>query len=414
MRLLIVGLNYAPEAVGVGKYTTEAAEWLAARGHEVSVVTAPPHYPEWRIAEGYRGWWYQRRSERGVTVIRCPVWMPRRLSAIQRVLSTVSFALSSAFAQLWQIVRADIVLVIEPTFFSVPFAAALGALARRPVWLHVQDFELAAAQGSGYLRSAGPLVRAGLWLEAWLLRRLDRVSTLGPQMDAYLDRCGVQPQRRAIVPNWVDCSQIRPLERASSFRTCLGIDPDTVVALYSGTFGRKHGLELLVETARALRGLSSLRFVFCGNGSERRSLEQAALGLDNVIWLDLQPVEQLNELLNLADIHLLPQRPDVADAVLPSKLTGMLASGRPIVATAHAGSQVASIVAQAGAVTPPGDSAAFSRAVADLAAGSAARLQLGAEGRAYALAHLDRDPILRHFEAELTAMTVADGAALRP
>ncbi|MFP5306704.1 MAG: glycosyltransferase, partial [Gammaproteobacteria bacterium] len=206
MRLLIVGLNYAPEAVGVGKYTTEAAEWLAARGHEVSVVTAPPHYPQWRIPPGYSAWRYRRTFEQGVEVIRCPMWMPRRLNALQRILSTLSFAISSAPPQLLRFRRADLVLVIEPTFFSVPFAALLGTLARRPVWLHVQDFELAAAQGSGYLRGAGRLARWGAAVEAWLLRRIDRVSTLGQQMDTHVESCGVPPARRAVIPNWVDCT----------------------------------------------------------------------------------------------------------------------------------------------------------------------------------------------------------------
>lgn len=414
MKILIVGLNYAPEVVGVGKYTTEAAEWLSAQGHRVVAVTAPPHYPDWRIAPGYHGGRYQRRIENGVTVIRCPIWMPRKLNAAQRILSTLSFAVSSLPQLLRYVAWSDIVIVIEPTFFSVPFVAALGRLFRRPTWLHVQDFELAAAQGSGYLGHTGRLAHLAMRMEAWMLRRLDRISTLGLRMDAYLDRCGVPAQRRTIIPNWVDCSEIRPLERPSAFRSSLGIGPQTPVALYSGTFGRKHGLELLIDVARALRGISSIRFVLCGNGSERHALERAAMGLNNIIWMDLQPPDLLNELLNLADIHLLPQRADVADAVLPSKLTGMLASGRPIVATAAPESQLAAIVAQAGIVVPPGDARAFVSALVRLEHDTAERQRLGAKGRAYALENLDRTAILQRFERELSAATNPLGAAAQP
>jgi colanic acid biosynthesis glycosyl transferase WcaI len=342
------------------------------------------------------------------------MWMPRRLTAAQRILSTLSFALSSMSAQPGRTRRADLVLVIQPTLFSVPFAALLSALLRRPVWLHVQDFELAAALGSGYLRSDGRLVRWAFRLEAWLLRRLDRVSTLGPQMDAHLAHCGVPPQRRAIVPNWVDCAQIRPLERASTFRARLGIAPEIPVALYSGTFGRKHGLELLIDVARALRGHRPLCFVLCGDGSEKPALQAAAADLDNIIWLDLQPIEQLNELLNLADIHLLPQQPEVAAAVLPSKLTGMLASGRPVVATAAPGSQLAEIVSSAGMALPTRDVAAFANALLRLSADAALRQRLGAVAREHALTHFGKQPILERFEAAMAVLCTERGRMPTP
>lgn len=145
-------------------------------------------------------------------------------------------------------------------------------------------------------------------------------------------------------------------------------------------------------------------FVFCGNGVGRADLVALCDGLPNVRFLELQPVERLGALLGMADIHLLPQRADAADLVMPSKLTGMLASGRPVVATAAPGTQVAMVVEQCGLVVPPGDAGALADAVLFLANDADIRAELGAKARAYAEANLGRDAILSRFECELRSL----------
>ncbi|GAC1617576.1 MAG: hypothetical protein NVS9B13_04450 [Candidatus Acidiferrum sp.] len=185
-------------------------------------------------------------------------------------------------------------------------------------------------------------------------------------------------------------------------RSELGISPQKIVALYSGSMGRKQGLELLPEVIREL-GLSrpDIHFVFCGDGTFRESLESAARNARNVTVLPLQPLEKLNGLLNLADIHLLPQCADAADLVMPSKLTGMLASGRPVVATAAAETQLFRSLQGKGLVTPPGDAKAFCEAIVCLADNGGLRRKLGVAGRAYAVACLDREAILTRLESSL-------------
>lgn len=403
MRILIYGLNYAPEQVGVGKFTTEAAEWLAAQGHDVSVVAAAPHYPEWQLPDGYTHLRYRRERAGGVDVVRCPLWLPREMTSLKRVLCCLSFVATSFVPLLGRCAAGqDILIVIEPTFFAIPPAWLLGRLFRIPVWLHVQDFELEAALGLGMVRG-GVLQRAIRALERVLLRRLHRVSTLTVGMDRHLQALGVVAARRVLFPNWVDCTAIHPLPGHSCLRSELRIAPDSVVLLYAGSLGRKHGLELLVRLARELREESALQLVVAGEGVERPVLERAAAELPNLHLLPLQPAERLNELLNLADIHLLPQRASVADAVLPSKLTGMLASGRPVVATAEPDTELARIVVEAGIVTPPGDVFRMADAVRALAYDLPRRRALGRRARAYAEAKLHRDVVLREFEQALQA-----------
>ncbi len=141
----------------------------------------------------------------------------------------------------------------------------------------------------------------------------------------------------------------------------------------------------------------------CGEGAARQRLRSEYGDLPNVTWLPLQPAERLNELLNLADIHLLPQLADVADLVMPSKLTGMLASGRPIVATANAGSQIAEVVVRCGLVVLPGDPDALATAIRRLGADRGERQRLGEAARNYAIENIESSQILREFERALVS-----------
>jgi len=402
VRILIHGINFYPETAGVGKYTGEMAHSLAVAGHEVRVVTAPPSFPQWRVTPGYSAWrydWQQLPSQpEKLTVCRCPTWVPKNPDGLKRLFHLASFALSSLPVMLWRALwRPDLVLLVEPTFCCAPQALLTARLAGAKAWLHIQDFEVDAAFELGDLTFSRGQALAQTF-ERWLLRKFDRVSAISGQMVSRLLLKGVDQSRCVHFPNWVDTRAIFPLPNPSSLRRKLGIAENAIVALYSGSMGKKQGLDLLVDTARQLLHRSDLRFVFCGDGSYRQVFVEKAKGLSNVTILPFQPSERLNDLLNLADIHLLPQRAGAADLVMPSKLTGMLASGRPVLATATPGTELASAVLGHGIVVPPGDLNAFVSALLDLAADGDLRQTLGHAARKYAVSHLNRDDILRRFE----------------
>jgi colanic acid biosynthesis glycosyl transferase WcaI len=420
MKILVYSLNYYPELTGVGKYTGEMARWLAVLGHDVRVVSAPPYYPDWKVSKGFSASMYRKDTcivERSssaskntgtLVVYRCPLWIPRRLSGLTRLLHLGSFAITSLPVMLGHVFwRPDWVWVVEPPLFCAPGALLSSRLCGAKAWLHVQDFEVDAAFDLGMLDGRF-LRRIVLAAERWLLRRFDRVSTISERMLVRLDSKGLATEKRVLFPNWVDTDQIFPMDDLSSessrghgLRQELGLSDDAVVALYSGNMGQKQGLEIVIEAARRLGTSESIYFVMCGQGAAFERLHTMAEGLKNVMWLPLQPVERLNELLNLADIHLLPQRADAADLVMPSKLTGMLSSGRPVVATAAEGTEVWSVVEGRGINTPPGDVSAFAEAIKVLADDKAQRSVLGEAGRLYAVEHLNRDAVLGRFEEEL-------------
>lgn len=405
MRILIYGLNFIPELTGTGKYSGEMAAWLAEQGHEIRVVTAPPYYPEWRIKQGYSGWRYtteQTPEGRKLLIYRCPLWVPSKPRTITRLLHLFSFMLSSLPVMFWQIGwRPQIIIVIAPTILSAPAGWLVARLTGATVWLHVQDFELDVAQDLGQFR-VGPGKKLISEIERFWLARFDRVSTISMRMLDRLSDKGISAEYRVLFPNWVDTEIISPLEGVNSFRQKLNIPDSTLVALYAGNMGEKQGLEIVIEAARSLKDRQDIVFVLAGAGAARARLEQLATGLPNLKWLPLQPDERLNELLNMADIHLLPQLADAADRVMPSKLTGMLASGRPVVATAAPATQVAEVVGQCGYVVPPGSVEKLVEALVRLTNDTPGRKRLGQAARRYACRYLDKNVVLESFHAQLS------------
>ncbi|MBO9650008.1 MAG: glycosyltransferase WbuB [Variovorax sp.] len=407
MKLLVYGINFAPELTGIGKYTGEMVAWLAAQGHDVRVVTAPPYYPDWAVWPGYNAGRYTTENWNGAKVIRTPLWVPRKVTGIRRLIHLASFALSSLPALLshWQW-KPDVVWVTEPPLFCSPAAIAFARLRSAKAWLHIQDYEVDAAFELGLLK--GQRMRSFVAsMERRLMRCFDRISTISMRMMERASSKGTEDARLVALPNWADVSSIRPLAGESPYRAELGIHPDAVVALYSGNMGAKQGLELLAETASLLADHRDLHFVFCGNGAGRADLAKRCEKLANVRFLDLQPMERLGDLLGLADIHLLPQRADAADLVMPSKLTGMLSSGRPVVAGARPETELGQVTAKCGIAVPPDDPKSFADAVLSLASQPERRRELGILARAYAEENFDRDAVLRQFERDLKAC-VAD------
>ena len=255
MRIIMLSLNYAPEPVGIGKYSGELARWLASQGHQVRVITSPPYFPAWRLASGYRNR-YTLEQYAGVRVLRCPLWVPCRPSGFTRLLHLASFALSSlSLAQRrW---CPDLVITVAPAFFCAPGTLLLRRLCGRRTlsWLHIQDFELDAAFELGLLK--GRFLRS--LAEAWerrTLRGFDRVSSISTAMVQKLGSKGVDPSRSVLLPNWVDLEVIRPqlgiARQHNPYRRELRIGPDQLVLMYSGSMNKKQGLDLLAEVIHSL------------------------------------------------------------------------------------------------------------------------------------------------------------------
>lgn len=413
MRVLLYTLNYA-ELAGIGKYTREMAEWLGEQGVEVTVVTAPPYYPAWRVEAPYSATRYQEERTGKVSIIRCPLFVPRRATALKRILHLLSFAFTSLPVVLWHALRCrpQLIMVVEPPLFAAPCAWLAARICGATAWLHVQDFEVETAFNLGLLRK-GALHRLVVAAESWLMRRFDRVSTISARMRTHLLAKNIEPDRIDLFPNWVELERIRPLGASSRLRTS-DYAPGDIVVLYSGNLGKKQGLETVIEAATLLNepGDEHIRFIICGDGVERMELEALAQDSGNIAFWPLVPLKRLNELLNLADIHVLPQRRDAADLVFPSKLANMLASGRPVVATANPGTEIATVLHGCGVVVAPGNAPALAHALRSLANDPQRRHALGVAARHAAERRWDKNKVLEDaFRAYFAAHSAAGRVA---
>jgi colanic acid biosynthesis glycosyl transferase WcaI len=339
MKILIYGINYFPELTGIGKYSGEMSGWFAANGHQVRVVTAPPYYPDWRVGEGYSSWKFRREQIAGVDVMRCPLYVPSNPSTIKRLLHLFSFAFSSGLRLLTQLFWSpDVIVCVVPSQFCSPATLLFSILCGARRVIHIQDYELDAMFGLGMAgKSDGSLLtRFAFTLERWLLRRFHVVSTISPSMLTKAKFKGVDIDKLILFPNWSEVQRFREEERDPALLGSLGVNPDNKIVLYSGNIGEKQGLEVVLEAAREVSEHGGITFLIVGEGGGKSRLQAKAaeLSLSNVAFAPLLPYEDLPRLLASADCHLVVQRRGVADAVLPSKLTNILAAGGNAVITA--------------------------------------------------------------------------------
>lgn len=340
MKILVYGINYSPELTGIGKYTGEMVEWMAQQGHEVRVITAPPYYPEWQVGAKYSSWRY-RRENGDATVWRCPLYVPKQPSTLKRLIHLGSFALSSFFPLMaqrrW---KPDRIIGVVPTLFCTPGMRLLAKLSGARTLLHIQDYEVDAMLGLGMAGNgrSGKVAKLASAFERSGLHNVDNVSTISRSMMNKACEKGVAPEKVIFFPNWSEVSRFRevPETLVTALRQRLGLPDERKIILYSGNIGEKQGLESVIAAAEQLREQPWL-FAIVGQGGGKARLEKMAAerGLDNVKFLPLQSYEDLPALLAIGDCHLVIQKRGAADAVLPSKLTNILAVGGNAVITAE-------------------------------------------------------------------------------
>ncbi|WP_347290677.1 colanic acid biosynthesis fucosyltransferase WcaI [Kluyvera georgiana] len=405
MKILVYGINYSPELTGIGKYTGEMVEWMVQQGHEVRVITAPPYYPEWQVGAKYSSWRY-RRENGDATVWRCPLYVPKQPSTLKRLIHLGSFALSSFFPLMaqrrW---KPDRIIGVVPTLFCTPGMRLLAKLSGARTLLHIQDYEVDAMLGLGMAGNgrAGKVAKLASAFERSGLHNVDNVSTISRSMMHKACAQGVAPEKVTFFPNWSQVSRFPevPETLVIALRQRLGLPDERKIILYSGNIGEKQGLESVITAAEQLREQPWL-FAIVGQGGGKARLEKmvAERGLDNVKFLPLQSYEDLPALLAIGDCHLVIQKRGAADAVLPSKLTNILAVGGNAVITAEPQTELGQLCLDnpgiAVCVTP--------ESVPSLVEGIEQALKMpkrNAVARAWAEHSLDKEHVLNQFIADI-------------
>jgi colanic acid biosynthesis glycosyl transferase WcaI len=410
LRIAILGLHYSPEPTGNAPYTASLAAGLLRHGHDVRVITAHPHYPEWRVRDGYGGW---RHTEtiHGVAVTRLSHYVPPQPSGIRRLLSELSFG-ARLLVERWG--SPDVVLLVSPALFSSAVAGLRMRLTwRRPahaVW--VQDLYSLGVVETG--QGGGAIARVMRAVESATLRSAHGVAVIHDRFRDYVvDELGVDHPRVEVIRNWSHVQPAVAVDR-SAMRARFGWGDETVV-LHAGNIGAKQGLENVVEAARLadLAG-SPIRFVLLGDGNQRAAVRAAATGIRSVQFIDPLPDGEFEQMLASADVLLVNERPGMAEAAVPSKLTSYFSTGLPVIAATDAGSVTSGEIATSGGGVrvDAGRPQDLVDAVLDMRADPDGRAEYGAAGRRFRETTLGAEAAIARYASWLTALAAQHGKAV--
>lgn len=407
MRILVLGINYVPEKTSVAPFTTGLCEHLAALGHHVTVVTAFPYYPEWRVWNGYRGEWYRREFIRGVEVRRVRHFVRRKPSKLlHRFAYDLSFTLAAFVAALFT-GKCDFIYCSCPPPTVASAAWLLGLLKRAPFIMKLTDLASDAAHSTGIVKNS-MFLRLARAFERFTCSRALAVVCLCQGFIERLRERGVAPEKLHLVPDWGNSAPVSSSIHNEGFRPAHNIHPEVFLAMHTGNMGKKQNLQNLVRAAQLSCQDSGLLWLLVGEGEERAALEQEILRheLTNIRLLPLQPPEAVPQMYAAADALLLNQRSAVEDAVIPSKLLTYMSSGRAVVAAVNDRSEAARQVRRAdcGVLVPAENPDALLGGVNELRRAPALRQRLGGNGRAYAEAHSTKDRVLQSYERLLASL----------
>jgi len=406
MKILVMGMNYVSEKTAIGPLTAQLCEYLVQEGHQVRVVTSFPHYPEWRIQDGYRGKAFMRDCVNGVPVYRSYVYVPSKPSSIQRIVYDSSFSLSAWVSSL-QVQEIDVIVCVSPPLELGLTAWMIGAFKGTPFLFYVQDLIPDTAVDLGMLKNQG-MIRLAYRLEKFVYNKASAIGVISHGFAENLWAKGVPRSKVHYLPDWIDLDFMKPLDRNNLFRRQQDLSDSDFLVMYAGTLGSKQGLEVLLDTASILREHKDIVFFIVGEGVRKAVLmEQAqAIHLPNVRFLAFQPRTLSPSMFSAADVLVLTQQARVTDSCMPSKLLYNMASATPVVAAVDRSSEAARVMvnADAGLIAKPENPKALAEAILLLHASSSPRIQFGTNGRMYVKEHFEKGKVLRRFEEILLQM----------
>jgi colanic acid biosynthesis glycosyl transferase WcaI len=372
MKIAVLGINFHPEPIGISVYTTGMCEYLKDAGHDITVFTGFPYYPQWEIKKQYRKKLFLSENYQGIKIKRSYLYVPKKVTTKTRILHECSFVISSFFNLLFS-KSTETIIVISPPLL-------LGILKKNK------------------------RVKLLYRIEKFIYKKATLVSVISAGMRERIISKNVPEEKVVFFSNWIDTDLIKPLPRQNRFRQRHGLNNKFIV-LYAGNIGVKQSLETILDVAVLLQHLEDVIFLIIGDGTRKESLvkKAAVLNLANVIFLPTQPRELLPDMLCAADISLVIQQAAVTDFMMPSKLVGILASARPVIVSANETSELSKVVKQANCalIVKPEEIGQLKDAILELYRDTKKRRSLGKKGREYACKHFSQKIILPKFQEVL-------------
>ena len=405
MHILFMAQCYAPEDVSAAVLITELATDLVKRGHDVTVVTGAPNYPQGRIFKGYRNRFYAVETLEGVRVIRTWSYISPSKKILPRLFHYGTYSATAFYGGLFA-GRPDVIVSYSPPLPLGLSAWLLGRIFRVPWVLQLEDLYPDAAIAAGVMTNK-KLINFFLGMEKFLYRHAQRISVISKNFRQTLLEKGIRNSKIKIIPIWADPDKVRPMSKQNAFRREHGLN-DKFVVMYAGNIGHTSCLEDILDAAEILQAKKDIQFVIVGEGVKKESLEaeMQARQLNNILFLPFQPREAFPEMLAAADLGLVTLNAGAALSSLPSKIFNVMASARPVLAVTPPGSEIMQIVEEAGCGwnVPPQSPEKLAEVIIQLKEHESELTQIGQNGRACLEKNYSRNHCVDEYEKMLAVL----------
>lgn len=367
-------------------------DYLLKKNHNVSVLTSVPYYPEWKIKSPYdTGPLFGKENYLGATIFRVKLFVPRTPTAFKRVLQLMHFTIMS-FRYIFSVPKNAKIIVVTPFTSSIVTALFIRFFRGGKIWCHVQDFEFDAAIEIFQFN----LFKKSLFkIETLLFNSCDRISTIS---NAMLKKLGTKTTtKRILFPNFIDIDIFkRSFSTHSYFK-----HSQKPQLLYSGNIGEKQDWGFFVDFCKEVS--QDVDITIVGDGVMKDSLQGSLIDCQNVRFFNLVPYSELPQLLCSFDGHILVQKKEVIDSVMPSKLIAMMLSGKPSYLCGNSLSESKTVADKSGGALfySGNDVKEFSNSVKEIILNKGYSKKLGDKAREYALQNFSEDEILNQFEKNL-------------
>lgn len=385
MRILFLSDNFPPEGNAPATRLYEhAIRWVRA-GHEVTVITCAPNFPEGRLFSGYRNDWRRVETVDGIRVVRVKTYITANEGFLKRTLDYMSFMLMATVMSLFER-RPEVVVATSPQFFCAIAGWMVSVLKWRPFVFELRDLWPASIMAVGAMKK-NPVIRLLERLELFLYRRADAIVSVTESFREDLAGRGIARDKIHVVINGVDLDRYEPRVRDADLAREFALE-GKFVAGYMGTHGMAHALPKVLEAAQLLRDRDDIAFFFAGSGAERATVERivAERGLANVRLIPRQPKDRMPALWSLCDLAIVPLRDTpVFATVIPSKIFEAMGMGVPILMSLPEG-EATGIIRRTGSgvCVAPEDAQAMAAEIGRLAKNTDEMAQLRATARAVA------------------------------
>ena len=401
LRLVVLCPHFAPDLAPTGVVMTRIVTELAARGHELHVVTSLPWYRNHAIEQGWGGrLWRTENTEWGSIIRVHPFPGKSKSNLLRRALGFIAFSYAVGIRSVHADglpFKVDGVLAMSPPLTLGLTGWCTKIIRRAPLVFNIQDVFPDAAIQTGAI-SNKKIIAAAKWLERVSYQRSDAVVLLSQDLRTNIaNKIDAKHHHRLhVIPNFVDTVAITPQDRMTNYRNELGIG-DQLVVMYAGNVGFSQSLNLVVEAAAKF---PEVAFVVNGDGAARKKLQEDCAELANVYFGDYQPIERLSEVLATGDIHLVPLRTGLAAVSVPSKSYSILAAGRPMLAAIDLNTEIPNMLQQSGAgiAVEPDNAPAFIEALGRLVNNRDQLSEMGANGRKWVETHASPASVAARYE----------------